>query len=243
MNDDITAFLPADTDTRRGLTVMEEEFVTYADAKVMLANTAKELSALAENCVSDEWSKGKTIVLEADINLTGLDFEPVPLMNGTFDGQGHSIIGLRFDGAGSTQGLFRAVLKDGAVKNLSVSGSLNAAGNGAGIGGIARRRAALRAVGRRGSLAQLHARRELYRVCSGKRRLGDICRDGADGVPVARHRRRRGCHSRRGGISAVSAKEKTARPRGKRRAGRISKIPHMTMPLRMKIRRGNSFKY
>lgn len=141
MNDDITAFLPADTDTRRGLTVMEEEFVTYADAKVMLANTAKELSALAGNCVSDEWSKGKTIVLEADINLTGLDFEPVPLMNGTFDGQGHSIIGLRFDGAGSTQGLFRAVLKDGAVKNLSVSGSLNAAGNGAGIGGIARRRA------------------------------------------------------------------------------------------------------
>lgn len=141
VNDDITAFLPADTDTRRGLTVMEEEFVTYADAKVMLANTtyeraeavAEELSALAENCVSDEWSKGKTIVLEADINLTGLDFEPVPLMNGTFDGQGHSIIGLRFDGAGSTQGLFRAVLKDGAVKNFSVSGSLNATWNGEGI--------------------------------------------------------------------------------------------------------------
>lgn len=104
---------------------------------VISISTAKELSALAENCVSDEWSKGKTIVLEADINLTGLDFEPVPLMNGTFDGQGHSIIGLRFDGAGSTQGLFRAVLKDGAVKNLSVSGSLNATGNGEGIGGIA----------------------------------------------------------------------------------------------------------
>lgn len=42
VNDDITAFLPADTDTRRGLTVMEEEFVTYADAKVMLANTTYE---------------------------------------------------------------------------------------------------------------------------------------------------------------------------------------------------------
>lgn len=149
VNDDITAFLPADTDTRRGLTVMEEEFVTYADAKVMLANTTYERAEAV---------------------------------------------------------------------------------------------AALRAVGRRGSLAQLHARRELYRVCSGKRRLGDICRDGADGVPVARHRRRRGCHSRRGNISAASAEEKTARPRGKRRAGRISKIPHMTMPLRIFIRRGNSFK-
>ena len=42
VNDDITVFLPADTDTRRGLTVMEEEFVTYADAKVMLANTTYE---------------------------------------------------------------------------------------------------------------------------------------------------------------------------------------------------------
>lgn len=42
VNDDITAFLPADTDTRRGLTVMEEEFVTYADAKVKLANTTYE---------------------------------------------------------------------------------------------------------------------------------------------------------------------------------------------------------
>lgn len=49
MNDDITAFLPADTDTRRGLTVMEEEFVTYADAKVMLANTTYERAeAVAE---------------------------------------------------------------------------------------------------------------------------------------------------------------------------------------------------
>lgn len=49
MNDDITAFLPADTDTRRGLTVMEEEFVTYADAKVMLANTTYERAEAAMN--------------------------------------------------------------------------------------------------------------------------------------------------------------------------------------------------
>lgn len=49
VNDDITAFLPADTDTRRGLTVMEEEFVTYADAKVMLANTTYERAEAAMN--------------------------------------------------------------------------------------------------------------------------------------------------------------------------------------------------
>lgn len=42
VNDDITAFLPADTDTRRGLTIMEEEFTTYASANIMLANTTYE---------------------------------------------------------------------------------------------------------------------------------------------------------------------------------------------------------
>lgn len=55
VNDDITAFLPADTDTRRGLTVMEEEFVTYADAKVMLANTTYERAeAVAEEIRAPE---------------------------------------------------------------------------------------------------------------------------------------------------------------------------------------------
>ena len=194
VNDDITAFLPADTDTRRGLTVMEEEFVTYADAKVMLANTTYERA----EAVAEE--------IRALEHVTGVELDDSPA---------HFV---------------------NSAALLTVSFDTEADDPRAGG------RAALRAVGRRGSLAQLHARRELYRVCSGKRRLGDICRDGADGVPVARHRRRRGCHSRRGGISAVSAEEKTARPRGKRRAGRISKIPHMTMPLRMKIRRGNSFK-
>ena len=37
-NDDITAYLPADTETRQGLTIMEDEFVTYATARVMVCN-------------------------------------------------------------------------------------------------------------------------------------------------------------------------------------------------------------
>lgn len=36
--DDITAYLPQDTETRQGLTIMEDEFVTYATSKVMIAN-------------------------------------------------------------------------------------------------------------------------------------------------------------------------------------------------------------
>ena len=152
VNDDITAFLPADTDTRRGLTVMEEEFVTYADAKVMLANTTYERA----EAVAEE--------IRALEHVTGVELDDSPA---------HFV---------------------NSAALLTVSFDTEADDPRAGG------RAALRAVGRRG------------------------------------------CHSRRGGISAVSAEEKTARPRGKRRAGRISKIPHMTMPLRMKIRRGNSFK-
>lgn len=102
-----------------------------------------------------------------------------------------------------------------------------------------------------GEISSITVHHELHRrdnaACAGDRLRHHIFpplsgRDGADSVSVARHRRRRGCHSRRGGISAASAEEETARPRGKRRAGRISKIPHMTMPLRIFIRRGNSFK-
>ena len=36
VNSDISAFLPMDTETRRGLSVMEEEFVTYGTAQVMV---------------------------------------------------------------------------------------------------------------------------------------------------------------------------------------------------------------
>ena len=38
VNDDITTYLPDTTETRRGLTIMDEEFVTYGTARVMLSN-------------------------------------------------------------------------------------------------------------------------------------------------------------------------------------------------------------
>ena len=107
------------------------------DTEKIRISTAGELMELAANCVSDTWSQDKTILLENDINLTGLDFTPIPLLSGTFDGQGHNIIGVSFDAAGSTQGLFRMVLAAGEVRNVRVSGVLKASGTGESIGGIA----------------------------------------------------------------------------------------------------------
>ena len=61
VNNDITSFLPPDTDTRRGLTIMENEFTTYASANVMLANTTYErASAAAEKIQTLEHVTGVT---------------------------------------------------------------------------------------------------------------------------------------------------------------------------------------
>ncbi len=42
VTDDLTAFLPEETETRQGLDLMESEFTTYATAKVMVANISLE---------------------------------------------------------------------------------------------------------------------------------------------------------------------------------------------------------
>ena len=38
VNQDITSYLPADSETKQGLSIMDEQFMTYGSAKVMLAN-------------------------------------------------------------------------------------------------------------------------------------------------------------------------------------------------------------
>ena len=53
INNDITSYLPAQTETRRGLTIMDEEFITLGSANVMVSNvtyqTALELSQKLED--------------------------------------------------------------------------------------------------------------------------------------------------------------------------------------------------
>ena len=53
VEDDITQYLPETTETRRGLTLMNDEFVTYGSASVMVSNItyekAEELKELIEN--------------------------------------------------------------------------------------------------------------------------------------------------------------------------------------------------
>ena len=50
INDDITAYLPADTETRQGLTLMEEEFTTFGTGQIMISNiTFDKAQAIADH--------------------------------------------------------------------------------------------------------------------------------------------------------------------------------------------------
>lgn len=63
VENDITTYLPEDTETRQGLTVMNDNFVTYGTARVMVSNVTYET---AENICSD---------LESVDGVTSVDFD------------------------------------------------------------------------------------------------------------------------------------------------------------------------
>lgn len=67
VNNDITAYLPEDTETRQGLTVMEDEFITYASVRMMIANiTYPQAEALVEKIEAIDGISGVTFDDTAD---------------------------------------------------------------------------------------------------------------------------------------------------------------------------------
>ena len=53
VENDITTYLPAETETRRGLTIMNEEFITYGTAKVMVSNISYEKGLTLQDKLSE----------------------------------------------------------------------------------------------------------------------------------------------------------------------------------------------
>lgn len=100
-------------------------------------SSAEEFLAFAENCRLDSYSKDLTVTLEKNIDLSGVEFTPIPTFSGHFDGQGHIISGLSITGDGSAQGLFRYLTATAVVENLTVSGHIQPGGSRSRIGGIA----------------------------------------------------------------------------------------------------------
>ena len=106
-------------------------------ADTIYLRTAEDLAGFSRNCTLDSWSQGKTVYLEADIDLTGVDFAPIPTFGGTFEGQGHTISGLSITGSGNVRGLFRYIQPTGSVRDLHVSGSISPADRKNVLGGLA----------------------------------------------------------------------------------------------------------
>ena len=76
---------------------------------------------------------GKTVKLDADINLNDKEWTPIgntnsggKYFNGTFNGSGHTITGLKITNAnGEYHGLFGYVTSGGTIQNLHVSGMID----------------------------------------------------------------------------------------------------------------------
>ena len=89
--------------------------------------TAEDLLALAENCISDAWSRDQVFVLKNDIDLTGVPFTSIPTFGGTFLGQGFTISGLTLGAEQNAQGFFRYLQKTATVDGLHLKGTVHPA--------------------------------------------------------------------------------------------------------------------
>lgn len=85
-------------------------------------NSVSDLLSLARNCAYDQWSVGKTVILQKDLSLEGMLWEPIPSFSGQFKGSGHTISDLTITGQYSPAGLFGIVEEQGSIESLSVRG-------------------------------------------------------------------------------------------------------------------------
>ena len=108
----------------------------FADDGIQNISSIDELSEFAAACKTDSWSQGKTFVLQADIDLSGMNFDPIPTFGGTFDGNNHTISGINMTGKGSYVGFFRYIQEGAVVKNLKLSGTVSPEGTKKYVGGI-----------------------------------------------------------------------------------------------------------
>ena len=92
------------------------------DSDTVYINSVSDLLSLAERCSYDQWSRGKTVILQDDLSLEGMIWSPIPSFSGQFKGNGHTISDLAVTGAYSPAGLFGIVEEGGSIESLNVRG-------------------------------------------------------------------------------------------------------------------------
>ena len=99
-------------------------------------NSVEDLLQLVVDCRLDSWSEDRTVDLNTDLDLTGVDFAGIPTFSGTFDGNSHTISGLSLVDDGSVTGFFRYIQDDGVVHDLTIRGRSMPSGSRTTVGGI-----------------------------------------------------------------------------------------------------------
>ncbi len=107
-----------------------------AQSDTIYINSTSDLIRFAQRCAVDSWSKGKTVILQEDLSLKDVDWEPIPSFSGTFRGNSHEIRDLELEGSYSPAGLFAVVEKGAVVESLSVQGWVAPGGEKGTVGGI-----------------------------------------------------------------------------------------------------------
>lgn len=108
-----------------------------AEDSTITISSKEDFLKFSKNCTLDTFSQGKTVNLVCDIDISGIDFSPIPTFGGTFNGNGYTISGINLTKSGSNLGLFRYIQEGGEVINLTVKGNFLPGGSKSFIGGIA----------------------------------------------------------------------------------------------------------
>ena len=132
----------------------DKNWITYTDTSwckdpenihgTYTISSPQQLAGLAKLVNSGETFSGAIVKLAGDISLknpdddgsvrtwTSIGVSAGKCFSGTFDGQGHMICGMTVNSTGSVGGLF-GYCKKAKIKSLTVTGSVESAGNAGGI--------------------------------------------------------------------------------------------------------------
>lgn len=95
-----------------------------ADTAVMTITSADEFIGFLKGCTSDEYSRGRTFVINNDIDMSGKEFTGGGIFCGVLMGNGHTIKNVSMDFREANGGLFSNVGGEGQVRDLNISGVL-----------------------------------------------------------------------------------------------------------------------
>lgn len=108
----------------------------YAEEETLHISTVQQLREFAVSCTLVEYSQGLKVVLDADVDLDGRAFNPIPSFSGSFDGGGHTIKNFVLGTDGSHQGLFRYLQEGGSIENLKLEGRVEPDNSRCQVGGL-----------------------------------------------------------------------------------------------------------